>query len=68
MIARAMAEETAGTVGNGMFNCGLAASMFAAAAEADEGAKKASVAAARSDSLLANTRAVSLLAVAPASR
>ncbi len=33
-IAKAVSEETAGTFGWGMFNCGLAASMFAAAAEA----------------------------------
>ncbi len=33
-IARAVSEETAATIGWGMFNCGLAASMFAAAAEA----------------------------------
>jgi acyl-CoA reductase-like NAD-dependent aldehyde dehydrogenase len=35
-IAKAVCEETAGTFGWGMFNCGLAASMFAAAADAAE--------------------------------
>jgi acyl-CoA reductase-like NAD-dependent aldehyde dehydrogenase len=33
-IAKAVSEETAATFGWGMFNCGLAASMFAAAGEA----------------------------------
>jgi vanillin dehydrogenase len=33
-IAKAVSEETAGTFGWGMFNCGLAASMFAAAGQA----------------------------------